>query len=134
MSFAIPTVRSTEFDLTIVVEHSGKISRLYQGSLLEPSSLQTIVQNLLFGRYIDPIRVLAFNKARRRSRDISKDVAEVVLRRALREGKQVPDATRGFIEYHLTKAIGAEVNLMRLTSGPFLPIKRAAILSSAPRM
>ncbi len=52
---------------------------------------------------------MAFDKARRYWQDISKAIAEVVIQRALREGKQVPEATRGFIEYHLAKAIGAEV-------------------------
>ncbi len=121
MSYAIPALRGTEFDLTVVVEHSGKVSRVYHENEFQPSTFQSVVQSFLLGRYTEPIRVMAFNKARRYWRDISKDIAEVVLRSALRKGQQVPEATRGFIEYHLAKAIGAEVSIMRLAGGAFVP-------------
>ncbi len=123
MSYTISASRDLEFDLMIVVEHSGKVSRIYPEDLAEPCSLHTVVQTFLFGRYTDPVRVLAFNKAQQRSRDISKDIAEVVLQCALTEGKQLSETTRAFIEHHLTKSIGAKVNLTRLASGPFLPIR-----------
>ena len=102
MSIQSPSIVS-EFDATVylVLDDFGELGRAYVEAEEEHSDLKDVIESLLKGEYSNPLRVIAFNTAQGWSRDVSEDVANQVLDRALREQDEVPLATAHFIGRHL---------------------------------
>ncbi len=63
----------------------------------EREDIETIVTELLSGRYVDPIKVVAFNTLEHWSDDLSRDVAQEILCRCDIDGQEVPDYLEEFI-------------------------------------
>jgi hypothetical protein len=66
-----------------------------------------MIDDLLTGRYSNPVRVVAYNAGEGWARDVSEDVAWDVVKRAAKEGKSLPTSTRRFVEFY----IGSEETL-----------------------
>jgi hypothetical protein len=66
---------------------------------------RTTIDNFLSGqKYLRPVRVVAFNTDDHSSWDVSEDIAHAVAECATREGRQLSEGTRHFLEEHLTQA------------------------------
>jgi hypothetical protein len=63
---------------------------------------ETIVRNFLSGQYTNALRVVAFNTAEGWSRDVSEDIAGEVLECAFDADDNLSDATKRFIDRHVT--------------------------------
>jgi hypothetical protein len=60
----------------------------------------TVVQNLLYGRYGQPLRVVALNVDEGWSQDVSEAMARKVLEIAEREDYELTEGTLQFLEAH----------------------------------
>ncbi|MCS3896061.1 hypothetical protein M2171_005194 [Bradyrhizobium japonicum USDA 38] len=61
-------------------------------------ALETVIQDLLAGKYRQPIRVVAFNTAERWSEDVSEDIAREIQRRCNLQLTDVPSYLREFVD------------------------------------
>ena len=87
-----------EFGLALLdplsfLEDLGHLGRAYLETDESRADLETVISNLLGGEYRNPLRVVAFNTAEGRSRDVSEDVAWEVLRRASEKNQELPSGT-----------------------------------------
>ncbi|KJC53620.1 hypothetical protein UP10_41695 [Bradyrhizobium sp. LTSPM299] len=89
-------------DLTVymVVDDFGRNGPAYPETSAEPSDRETIIQALLEGRYVNPTCVFAFSPAKGWSQDASADIAEELRRRCDLQKRDLPLATRNFVERH----------------------------------
>jgi hypothetical protein len=71
---------------------------------IERTDLETVVADLLSGRFNDPIRVVAFNTLEHWSHDISADIALEIQSRCDSDGLDVPQHLAGFMEMHVSPA------------------------------
>ena len=62
-------------DVCLVLDDFGPIGRAWSEINVEDTDFETVITNLLDGRFSNPIRVVAFNTAEGWSRDISEVVA-----------------------------------------------------------
>lgn len=67
---------------------------------VECGDLETVVTDLLAGKFRDPIRIAAFNTLEHWSRDLSADVAREIEMRCDIDGEPVPEHVRDFWERH----------------------------------
>jgi len=65
--------------------------------------------NMLAGEYDQPLEVVAFNVSEGWSRDVSEDIARLVVDRARAEGRTIPTAARRFIEEHFDEELEPEL-------------------------
>jgi hypothetical protein len=82
----------------LVLDDFGRFGRAYVETDEAEADAQTIAHNLLSGQYRKPLRVLAFNLAEGWARDVSEDIARIIVEQALAAGTTLPEATRTFIE------------------------------------
>jgi hypothetical protein len=94
-----------QFDVTvhIVLDDFDEAGRAYRETDEQAADFDTVVDNLMTGQFANPVRVIAFNTSEGWSRDVSEDVARQVLKRAVKEGKPLPRASRHFIEFHVSE-------------------------------
>jgi hypothetical protein len=71
---------------------------------IERTDLETVVADLLSGRFNDPIRIVAFNTLEHWSRDISADIALEIQSRCDSDRLDVPQYLAGFMEMHVNAA------------------------------
>jgi len=88
----------------LVVDQSGPRGATARESEIERTDLENIVDDLMAGRFHDPIRVVAFNTLEHWSRDISADIAEEILCRCDSESLGPPQYLAGFLEAHLGRS------------------------------
>ena len=72
---------SDDEDVCLVVDDFGRRGRAYCETDVETTDLETVIHDLLDGQYSNPVRVVSFNTAEGRSRDISADIADELRRR-----------------------------------------------------
>jgi hypothetical protein len=85
----------------IVRDDFGEVGRAYRETDEAEADERTIIDNFLSGQYSRPVRVVAFNTDEGSSRDVSEDIAHVVVERANSEGRHLSEGTRQFLEDHL---------------------------------
>jgi hypothetical protein len=78
----------------LVVEASGPEAPT---RTTEREDIETIITDLLSGRFSDPIKVVAYNTLEHWSEDLSRDVVQEVLCRCDIEGQEVPDYLEEFV-------------------------------------
>ena len=84
-------------DQTIFVVTDGCAAHGGASRQVECSDLETVVADLLAGKFGDPIRIAAFNTLEHWSRDLSEDVAREIESRCDMDGVPVPDHVRDFV-------------------------------------
>jgi hypothetical protein len=68
-----------------------------------------VVDNLLTAQYDQPLEVVAFSVPEGWARDVSEDIAGLVVERARAEGKSLSEGTRRFVEKHLEEELEPEL-------------------------
>src|SRR4051794_947799 len=63
----------------------------------ERSDIETVISDLLSGRFSDPVEVLAFNTLEHWSEDLSNDIAREIRCRCDIEGQEVPIYLEDFV-------------------------------------
>ena len=59
----------------IVLDDFGRKDRAYRETDAERADLEAVIMGVLEGEFKDPVRVVAFNTAKKWSQDVSSDVA-----------------------------------------------------------
>lgn len=85
-------------DQTIFVVTDGCAAPGSAPRQVECSDLETVVADLLAGKFGDPIRIAAFNTLEHWSRDLSGDVAREIQSRCDMDGVPVPEHVRDFVQ------------------------------------
>jgi hypothetical protein len=70
----------------------------------ERADLETVVADLLSGRFNDPVRVVAFNTLEHWLQDVSREIAAEIEARCDIEGTPVPGHIEDFVAHHATPA------------------------------
>jgi hypothetical protein len=91
----------------VVLDHFGPLGQAYRGADPDAAEEETIIGNLLTGRYSRPQRVVAFSLADDWAHDVTTKIAFKVLQRALTQGLTLPASTRAMVE----RAIDTEVRV-----------------------
>jgi hypothetical protein len=95
-----PSIAPNGNDETVylVADDFGKIGRAWAEADYETADLETIIQDLLSGRYSKPIRVIAFNTAEQWSQDVSADVAQELRHRCDFQQRDIPFFLQDFCD------------------------------------
>ena len=81
----------------VLIDH-GKNGIAYDETDPAEADLEATIQNFLTGRYENAVRVAAFNTAEGWSRDVSEDIAQELLQRAINAGD---DGAQRFVDRHV---------------------------------
>ena len=96
-------------DVCMVLDDFGPIGRAWSEINVEDTDFETVITNLLDGRFSNPIRVVAFNTAEGWSRDVSEVVALELRVRCANQGRELPDSVQRFVErYESARASSTE--------------------------
>ena len=87
----------------LVVDSIGVNGAAHEIELERPDR-ETVLADLLAGKFSAPARVIAFNTLEHWSRDISRDVAEEIRTLCDIEGHPVPEDIIDFVEAHIGRA------------------------------
>jgi hypothetical protein len=68
---------------------------------VECNDLETVIADLLAGKFRDPLRIAAFNTLEHWTRDLSADVAQEIEARCDFDCMPVPEHARDFLERHI---------------------------------
>ena len=96
--------REPDVTVHIVLNDFGPLGSAYVETDEAEADEATIIENILSGQYSHPVRVVAFNTAEGWSRDVTEDIARVVLSKA-REHRSIGIAAQEF----LVRALGVDV-------------------------
>ena len=80
----------------VVVDRSGRRDGVDREIEVERPDIETIMAELMSGRFNDPIRVIAFNTLEHWAKDISAEIAAEIRVRCDIEGEQIPEYIRDF--------------------------------------
>ena len=64
-----------------------------------------VVEGILRGQYDDPVEVIAVSVGEGWSRDVSEDIAGLVVEKARAEDYSLPEGARHFVEKHLDEEL-----------------------------
>jgi hypothetical protein len=97
----MPRLSEPSDDVTVylVLNDYGQSGIAYDETDPAEADRETIIRNFL---YTNALRVVAFNTAEGWSRDVSEDIAGEVLDRAFDADDNLTDATKRFIDRHMT--------------------------------
>jgi len=85
-------------DVCLVLDDFGPIGRAWSEINVEDTDFETVITNLLDGRFSNPIRVVAFNTAEGWSRDVSEVVPLELRVRCANQGRDLPDSLQRFVQ------------------------------------
>jgi hypothetical protein len=94
-------VPGTPEDYYIVLNHYGVHGPAFAETDLYRADLETTINDLMTGQHSDPLRVVMFNTDTNRAEDVSRAVAQEVLRRLGLEDRSVPPELEDFIDRHV---------------------------------
>src|SRR5258707_4952635 len=81
----------------VLDDFGGRIGQAWRETNADATRLETVVADLLDGQYSNPVRVVGFNTAEGRSRDVSEDVARELRRRCAEEARDLPSSLEEFV-------------------------------------
>ena len=61
-------------------------------------NLEPLIEDLLDGQYSNPVRIVAFNTAEGWSRDVSEEVAQMLLLRSAEQSHDLASSVREFVD------------------------------------
>lgn len=80
----------------VVVDRSGQRDGADRETEVERPDIETILTELMSGRFNDPLRVIAFNTLEHWAKDISAEIAAEIRVRCDIEGEEIPEYLRDF--------------------------------------
>jgi hypothetical protein len=102
---AASIVPSLDADIHLVLCRFGRAGLAYIETDPTEADATTVVQNLLYGRYGQPLRVVALNMDEGWSRDVSEAMAYRVREIAEREHYELTQGTLDFIEANMGRVL-----------------------------
>jgi hypothetical protein len=93
-----PSEPASDSTIHIVLDEFGELGRAYVETYEAQADENSVIENILSGRYSNPLRVVAFNTVEGWARDVTEDVAIAVLSRARSEHRSIGKRVREFLE------------------------------------
>ena len=81
----------------VLDDFGGRLGRAWRETDEEGTDRETLIRDLMHGKYIYPARIVAFNTAEGWSRVVTMDIADE-LRRRFAEYDEVPASVQEFLE------------------------------------
>ena len=81
----------------VLDDFGGRLGRAWRETDEEGTDREMLIRDLMHGKYIHPVRIVAFNSAEGWSRDVTMDIADE-LRRHFAECDEVPASVQEFLE------------------------------------
>jgi hypothetical protein len=88
----------------LVVDRFAGLGTVYRETEVEQTDLETIIADLMSGRFNDPVRIIAFNTLEHWSEDVSEYIAFEIQARCDIEGVAVPEHIRNFVAGYVGSA------------------------------
>jgi hypothetical protein len=88
----------------LVVDRLGREGSVEREVEVERTDFETIIADLVAGRFNDPVSVIAFNTLEHWSQDVSRDIALEIQSRYDIEGGAVPEHIGDFVTSHAAPA------------------------------
>jgi hypothetical protein len=85
----------------LVLDDFGRLGRAYRETDPERADLESVISDLMSGRFTNPVRGVAFNTAERWADDASEDIAREIMRRLDLAGDELPVSLGTFMDRHL---------------------------------
>ena len=105
---SIAPLGPTHTPVHLVLCDFGRLGRAYVET--EPVTTEAeVVENILTGQYDHPLEVVAFSVSEAWARDVSEDIAGLVVERARSEDRILSDGARRFVEKHLDEELEPEL-------------------------
>src|SRR3954451_10904447 len=98
-------VPSLDEDIHLVLCRFGRAGLAYVETDPKEADATTVVRNLLYGQYGEPLRVVAVNVEEGWSRDVSEAIAYKVQQIARQDDVELTDGTLAFIDAHTAAAL-----------------------------
>src|SRR3954454_13655292 len=103
---------SLDRDIYLVLEDLGaRAGCAWRETDEADTDLETVLQGLLSGKYVYPVRIVCFNASEGWSRDATSDVADALAQRAADNNYDVSDALQGFISANATRRFDKQLTL-----------------------
>jgi hypothetical protein len=107
----VPTDR-LDRDIYIVLEDFGaRAGSAWRETDEENTELQAVLQGLLSGQYVYPVRIVCFNATEGWSRDATSDVADELAQRAADSDDEVSAALQSFVSANATRRFDVQLAL-----------------------
>jgi len=81
----------------VLDDFGGRLGRAWRETEEEGTERETLIRDLMHGKYVYPARIVAFNTAEGWSRDVTMDIADE-LRRRFAEYDELPASVQDFLE------------------------------------
>ncbi|MBR0806754.1 hypothetical protein JQ636_24695 [Bradyrhizobium japonicum] len=99
-------------DVYVVLEDFGaRASCAWRETAEADTDLEIILQNLLSGQYVYPVRIVSFNAVEGWARDATSDVADALAQRAADTNAEVSSALQAFIAANATRRFDMQLAL-----------------------
>jgi hypothetical protein len=72
--------------------------QVWRETEVEDTDLETLIEDLLDGQYSNPVRIVAFNTAEGWSRDVSEEVAQMLLQHCAERARELPSSVQEFVD------------------------------------
>ena len=82
----------------VLDDFGGRLGLVWREVDEADTELEKLIENLLAGQYVNPVRIVAFNSAEGWSRDVTEDIARELRDRCA--GREVPASLQQFLEHH----------------------------------
>lgn len=86
--------------LFVVVDRTGRKGGGLCEAEIEQTDFESIISDLLSGRFGDPVRVIAFNTLEHWAQDVSAEVAREIQTRSDIDGEALPEHLQDFVREH----------------------------------
>ena len=90
--------RDTHQDVYLVLDEFRGFGQAWRETDVNETDLETLIEDLLDGQYINPVRIVAFNTAEGWSRDVSVTVAEMLRQRCSERGNDSTSSVQDFVD------------------------------------
>jgi hypothetical protein len=84
----------------LVVDSFGSLDAVYREAEFEIADFESVIGDLLSGRFNNPVRVIAFNTLEHWTEDVSAEVAAEIQSRCDIDGEPVPEHVKDFVNAH----------------------------------
>jgi hypothetical protein len=92
-------------ELHFVLCDFGALGIAYVATVPTEADRDTIMRNMMSGKYNHPLHVIAVNPAKGWACDVSEDIARALIETAVRGGHSFPPGTQGFVERQLVSLL-----------------------------
>jgi hypothetical protein len=101
MSWSPTTAPRGDFETVyLVMDSFGARGAAYRETDVEHADLETVIADLMSGKFNAPVRVIAFNMLGHWADDVSRQIAEEIQKRCDLAGEPVPECIRDLVEDH----------------------------------